>query len=64
MLLKKRKDNKSSPRYEKELYQVMACQVQFKSPESVELKRNIQQVNQFVILVIEPKGSSLAEPVD
>ena len=65
MLLKKRKDHdKSSPHYEKELHQVMACQIQFKSPEGVEFKRNIKEVKQFVMLVTESRGSSLAKPVD
>ena len=43
----KRKENKLSPRYEKEPYQVTAGhgdQVQLKSPQGVQYKRNIQHV--------------------
>ena len=36
--LEKRKDNKSSPHYEKEPYQVMVGQIQLKSPEGMEYK--------------------------
>ena len=67
VLLEKRKENKLSPHYEKEPYQVTARhgdQVQLKSPQGVQCKRNIQHVKQFVTPVTEPKGLSLAEPAD
>lgn len=66
MLPEKRKGNKLSLHCEREPYQVMARhgnQIQLKSPQGVEYKRNIQHVKQFIVLVIEPKGSSLADPV-
>ena len=51
MLLEKTKENKLSPRYEKEPYLVMARhggQIQLKSLQGVEYKRNVQSVKQFV----------------
>ena len=47
LLLEKTKENKLSPHYEKEPYQVKARhgdQVQLKSPQGVQYKRNIQHV--------------------
>ena len=67
VLLEKRKENKLSPRYEKEPYQVTARhgdQVQLKSPLGVQCKRNIQHVKQFVTQATEPRGPSLAEPAE
>ena len=67
MLLEKRKENKLSPRYEKEPYQVTARhvdQVQLKSPQGVQYKRNIQHVKQFVTPATEPRGQSLTEPAE
>ena len=67
VLLEKRKENKLSPRYEKEPYQVAAChgdQVQLKSPQGVQYKRNIQHVKQFVTPATEPRGPSLTEPAE
>ena len=67
VLLEKRKENKLSPHYEKEPYQVTARhgdQVQLKSPQGVQYKRNIQHVKQFVTPATEPKGPSLAEPAE
>ena len=67
VLLEKRKENKLSPRYEKETYQVTARhgdQVQLKSPQGVQYKRNIQHVKQFVTPATEPRGPSLAEPAE
>ena len=67
MLLEKRKENKLSSRYEKEPYQVTARhgdQVQLKSPQGVQYKRNIQHVKQFVTPATEPKGPGLAEPAE
>ena len=51
----------------KEPYQVTARhgdQVQLKSPQGVQYKRNIQHVKQFVTPATEPKGPSLAEPAE
>ena len=51
VLLEKRKENKLSPHYEKEPYHVTARygdQVQLKSPQGVDCKRNIQHVKGFV----------------
>ena len=62
MLLEKRKENKLSPNYEKEPYQVTARygdQVQLKSPQGVEYKRNIQHVKRFVTPAIESAEPSL-----
>ena len=39
-------------------------QVQLKSPQGVQYKRNIQHVKQFVTPATEPKGQSLAEPAE
>ena len=67
VLLEKRKEDKLSPHYEKEPYQVMARhgdQVQLKSPQGVQYKRNIQHVKQFVAPVIEPQGSNLVDPAE
>ena len=47
VLLEKRKENKLSPHYEKEPYQVIAFygdQVQLKSPHGVYYKRNIHHI--------------------
>lgn len=52
VLLEKRKENKLSSHYEKEPYQVTARygnQVQLKSPQSAEYRRNIQHVKRFAI---------------
>ena len=38
-------------------------QVQFKSPQGVEYKRNVQHVKRFVTPVIEPEEPSLADRV-
>ena len=57
VLLEKRKENKLSPHYEKEPYQVTARhgdQVQLKSPQGVQYRRNIQHVKQFVTPATEP----------
>ena len=65
VLLEKRKENKLSPHYEKEPYQVTARhgdQVHLKSPQGVQYKREIQHVNQFVTPATELKGPSLADP--
>ena len=62
VLLEKRKENKLSPNYEKEPYQVTARygdQVQLKSPQGVEYKRNIQHVKRFVTPAIESAEPSL-----
>ncbi|KAL9962467.1 hypothetical protein ACROYT_G031572 [Oculina patagonica] len=62
VLLEKRKENKLSPDYEKEPYQVTArygYQVQLKSPQGVEYKRNIQHVKRFVTPAIESAEPSL-----
>ena len=67
MLLGKRKENKLTPCYKKEPYQVTARhgdQVQLKSPQGVQYKRNIQHVKQFVTPATEPRGPSLAEPAE
>ena len=67
VLLEKRKENKLSPHYEKEPYQVTARhgdQVQLKSPQGVQYKRNIQHVKQFVTPATEPRGQSLGEPAE
>ena len=67
MLLEKRKENKLSPRFEKEPYQVTARhgdQVQLKSPQGVQYKRNIQHVKQFVTPATEPRGPSLTETAE
>ncbi|KAL9969823.1 hypothetical protein ACROYT_G022089 [Oculina patagonica] len=56
VLLEKRKENKLSQNYEKEPYQVTARygdQVQLKTPQGVEYKRNIQHVKRFVTPAIE-----------
>ena len=63
----RRIENKLSPHYENEQYQVMAHhwdQIQLKSPQAVENKRNIQHFKQFVTPVVEPKGSSLSDPAE
>lgn len=39
-------------------------QVQLKSPQGVQYKRNIQHVKQFVTPATEPKGPSPAEPAE
>ena len=62
--LEKRKEHKLSQHYEEEPYQVTARygdQVQLKSPQGVEYKRNIQHVKQFVTPVIESKEPNLAD---
>ena len=68
MLLEKRKENKLSPRYEKEPYKATACHgdqlVQLKSRQGVQYKRNIQHVEQFVTPATEPRGPSLTEPAE
>ena len=67
MLLEKRKENKLSPRYEKEPYKATAChgdQVQLKSRQGVQYKRNIQHVKQFVTPATEPRGPTLTEPAE
>ena len=38
-------------------------QVQLKSPQGVEYKRNIQHIKRFVTLVVEPTEPSFADPV-
>jgi len=66
VLLERKKENKLSPHYEKEPYQVTSCygdQVQLKSPQGVEYKGNVQHVKCFVTPVIEPEEPSLADPV-
>ena len=66
-VIEKRKENKLSPCYQKEPYQVTARQgdqVQLKSPQGVQYKRNIQHVKQFVTPATEPRGRSLAEPAE
>ena len=58
VLLEKRKENKMSSHYEKEPYQVTARygdQVQLKSPQGAEYRRNIQHVKRFVIPDREPQ---------
>ena len=67
VLLEKRKENKLSPHYKKEPYQVTARhgdQVQLKSPQGVQYKQNILHFKQFVTPATEPKGLSLAEPAE
>ena len=39
-------------------------QVQLKSPQGVQYKRNIQYVKQFVTPATEPKGPSVAKPAE
>ena len=66
MLLEKKEEDKLSPHYEKEPYQVTARygdQVQINSSQGVEYKRNVQHVKQFVTPVVEPEEPSLAHPV-
>ena len=66
MLLEKEKENKLSSHYEKEPYQVTARygdQVQLKSPQGAEYRRNIQHVKQFVIPDREPQEQQPAGPV-
>ena len=66
VLLEKKKENKLSPHYEKEPYQVTAHygdQVQLKSPQHMEYKRNIQHIKRFVTPVVDPKEPSFADPV-
>ena len=50
VLLEKKKENKLSPCYEKEPYQVMSrCgdQVVLRSPQGIQYKRNLQHINPF-----------------
>ena len=66
VLLEKRKENKLSSHYEKEPYQVTARygdQVQLKSPQGAEYRRNIQHVKRFVIPDREPQEQQPAGPV-
>ena len=66
VLLEKRKENKLSSHYEKEPYQVTARygdQVQLKSPQGAEYRRNVQHVKRFVIPDREPQEQQPAGPV-
>ena len=66
VLLEKKKENKLSPHCEKEPYQVTARyedQVQLKSSQGVEYKRNTQHIERFVTPVAEPKEPSFEDPV-
>ena len=67
VLLKKKKENKLSPCYEKEPYEVMSRygdQVVLRSPQGVQYKRNLQHIKPFNMPDQEEQGTALqdAEP--
>jgi hypothetical protein len=62
VLLEKKKENKLSPSYEKEPYEVMSRygdQVVLRSPQGVQYKRNLQHIKPFNMPDQEDQGASL-----